>query len=86
LWGRRTFFRVPEKSLLSGNSALFVDRFYATPVAKFLEFDLAFNCLLVFADIIITPLADSAAQRDQFVSSFNFGHKGYSSITFAKRQ
>jgi hypothetical protein len=63
-----------------------MNRFYTAPVAKLLEFDLPFHGLLVFADIIITPLTNGATQRDQFVSSFNFSHKEYSIITSQKRQ
>jgi len=56
-------------------------RFHAAPIAELLELDLPFNRLLVFADIIITPLADTATQRDQLISSFNFGHREYISIS-----
>ena len=80
------FFLPPTEFLFPGDPALFVNGFHAAPVAKLLEFDLPLHRLLVFADIIITPLANSAAQRDQFVRSFNFSHKGYISISRPKRQ
>ena len=56
--------------LLSGDPGLFVKRFHAAPVTKLLKFDLPLHQLLVFIGVIITPLADSAAHRDQPVGMF----------------
>jgi hypothetical protein len=63
-----------------------MDRFYAAPVAELLEFDLPLNRLFIFADVVITPLADIATQRDQLVSSFNFSHEDYPIIFSRKMQ
>jgi hypothetical protein len=51
-----------------------VNRLLAAPLTELLEFDLAFNRLLVSASIIITVLADRAAHRDQIVRVFNLSH------------
>ena len=56
--------------LLSGNPGLFVQRFYAAPVAKLLKFDLPLHQLLILIGVIITPLADGAAHGDQSVGMF----------------
>jgi len=59
-----------ERSLLSGDLGLFVQRFYAAPVAELLKFDLPLHQLLIFIGVIITALTLRATHRDQPVGMF----------------
>ena len=47
-----------------------MQRFYAAPVAELLKLDLPLHQLLVLIGVIITPLADGAAHRDQPIGLF----------------
>ena len=66
--GQAHFFRL--RSLLSGDPRLFVQRFDAAPVTELLKLDLPLHQLLVLIGVIITPLADGAAHRDQPIGMF----------------
>jgi hypothetical protein len=54
-----------------------VEGLLLTPLAVLLEFDLALHLLLVLIRVIITPLANGATERDQFVCALYFGHGKY---------
>ena len=49
-------------------------RLLAAPLAEFIEFNFALNLLLVLMSVVITPLTDGAAQRDEIVRVFNLCH------------
>ena len=46
----------------------------AAPTAEFLQFNLPFHFFLVFAGIVIAPLADGAAQTYKIVRVFSLSH------------
>lgn len=66
--------RIFMYGLFSRDPCLFVKGFHPAPIAEFLKLYLSLNKLLVFIGIIITPLANAAAHRDQPVGMLNFGH------------
>lgn len=75
------YIKIFKKILLAGNLNLRVLRTLAAPSAKLYKLYLARDHLLVLAGIVITTLADAAAQSDQFVSIFGLCH---SRITITK--
>ena len=66
--------RIFCSELFTRDPCLFVKGFHAAPVAELLHFDLALHQLLIFIGVIIAPLANTAAERDQSVGMFNLGH------------
>jgi hypothetical protein len=73
-------------SLFSRDPCLFMQRFHAAPVAKLLKFDLPLHQLFIFIGVIITPLADAAAHRDQPVGMLYLCHGNDSTIFRLKMQ
>jgi len=58
----------------------------AAPRAELAKLDLALYELLVFAGVIIAPLADGALQTDKIVGILGFGHGRKCTIKPGKRQ
>ena len=60
-------FHHRETILFAGNPRFFVKGFRAAPRTEFFQLDLPFHLLLIFMRIVIPPLADGTAHRDQGV-------------------
>jgi hypothetical protein len=65
---------VRRQSLLPADPRLFVHGLFPAPFAKLGEFNFALNSFLILMGIIITPLANGTAQRNQIVRIFNLCH------------
>lgn len=63
-----------------------MDGMLPAPVAKLFVFDLPLNQLLIFCRVIITPLANGAAERDQFICALYLGHGEYTTTNGAEMQ
>ncbi len=61
-------------------------RLLSAPVAELLKFNFSLHGFLVFIGVIITPLADSAAECDQSIGAFHLGHGNYNSASSKKWQ
>ena len=72
--------------LLPGESCLLVEGLHSAPVAELVKLDLPLNLLLVFRSVVITPLANGAAEGNQSVGSLYLCHGEYGTTTPAKAQ
>jgi hypothetical protein len=70
----KPLFRYPQSGLFTGDPDLLMGRALAAPLTVFLELNLAFYHLLVFAGVIITPCADCTLEADQFFGVFLLRH------------
>ncbi len=62
------------KNLFTGHPYLLMRGMLPAPRTELFEIELALDRLLILAYIIIPPLADSAAEPDEIIRMFRFGH------------
>ena len=72
-WGY-VYYSAASAGLLPRDPPLLMKRLLPAPRAVFLQLYLPLHFLLILVRIIIAPLADGAAERDQLVGSFHFRH------------